>query len=145
MSIFSIFKNKPKEVIETKEEKVVIEKDIFDHYIENDLKVSYPLYIGSEVISVSNEPNSVSRGEIIYFETITKAKNIVPIVQFEDGKEFMCLSTLLPYTEEKYKILKELDKRGDKSAWNYVAPSWCQLEGIKFRNIENSIYKNSEI
>jgi|VirMetMinimDraft_7_1064189.scaffolds.fasta_scaffold07690_8 hypothetical protein len=116
---------------------VVTNKE-FNYYIKNDLKVSYKLGIGDRVIIVSNEPNGVSCGTLIRFEEISKAKNIVPLVQEDSGETYMVMGTLLPFDQEMYDILLPLST--DHSAWNYVSPSWVQLtDSTVYRNTENSI------
>tara|TARA_R110000772_G_scaffold9601_2_gene31415 strand:+ start:1087 stop:1533 length:447 start_codon:yes stop_codon:yes gene_type:complete len=110
----------------------------FNYFIKNDLKVSYKLGIGDRVIIVSNEPNGVSCGTLIGFEEITKAKNIVPLVQEDDGETFMVMGTLLPFDQEMYDILLPLST--DHSAWNYISPSWVQLtDSTVYRSQEDSI------
>ena len=37
----------------------------------------------------------------------------------------------------------KLDSRNDLSAYNFVSPSWCQIDnGEIFKNAEDSVWKN---
>lgn len=142
--MFSIFKKKViLPVVAVKETKKIITEDIFDYYIENDKKVSYPLYIDSRIIMVNNQINSLKKGIIVSFKTITLAKNIVPIVKYDgDDNEYMCLATLLPFEENMYNLLQELNSRNDLSAYNYISPSWIQShKGEIFKQTKDSLYK----
>lgn len=139
-SIFKRTKKEPKEIKKLSLPDVQVQE--FYYHIKNDLKVTYPLRPGDEVISVSNNIDGVSRGTLLRFTRITMAKNIVPIVRYEnDETEYICMGTLIPFDDEMYDTLKELESRGDSSAWNYVSPSWCQIDGEKFREKKNSIRK----
>lgn len=145
--MFGIFKNllkekdpiiTPKEIIEEP-----VTKDDFHYYIENDKEVRYPLYVGSRIISVSNQINSLQVGEIIGFDRITQGRNIVPLVRFDgDDTPRMCLSILIPYDDDMYNVLKDLDERNDMSCWNYVSPSWTQSpKGEIFKETRNSVFE----
>lgn len=143
--LFNLFGNKRKDdqvAVAQEEDPIVLEKE-FHHYKDNDVEVNYTLKVGDDVISVSNEPYSVKKGVIVRFEAITKARNIVPIVEYEGEGEFMCLSTLLPFDQEKYDFLLDLSKDGSHSAWNYVSPSWAQLStGKIFRETKDSVIES---
>lgn len=142
--MFNIFNKKKKTTKDVNVKKDEITNDIFNYHIENDMEVRYPLYVGSKVISVSNSVNSVRSGIIVRFDTITQTKNIVPIVKYDgDDEEYMCLVILIPYTQKMYDKLMDLDKRNDLSAFNFLAPSWCQItdKGEVFKFPEDSIWK----
>jgi len=144
--MFGIFKKKKKAIIETPIEvhEEEITQDDFHYWMENDMEVRYPLYVGSRIICVSNRINSVMKGTIVAFDTITQEKCIVPIVQFDgDENHYTCLGTLIPYTKKMYNKLMKLDKRNDYSAWNFVAPSWCQIKdkGEVFKLTKDSVRK----
>lgn len=135
MMNFNFFKKKNKvnneKVDEIIEEEVT--SDVFHYHKDNDIKISHTLKIGDRVIVISNEPNGVMSGELVNFDRITKARNIVPIVKGDlDDKFYMPFGLLLPFDQEMFDKLMSLSS--DKSAWNYLAPSWAQCEnGQKFR------------
>ena len=129
-------KNKPKlkkSLEQESEQEELVTEHNFHYFKGNDEKVVYTLKIGDKVISVGNEKGSLDIAHIVGFDRITMAKNIVPIIRTEDGKDLMALSTLIPYSDDMYNKLRELCDRNDLSHWNYIAGSWCQLDGEKFR------------
>lgn len=132
--------SKVSEVVE-EEDDVIITKQNFSYFIKNDLKVTYDLIVGDRVILVGNEKDSVTRGYIKEYMTITQAKNIVAVVTDEDTDvDYIAMGILIPYDEEMYDKLISLSST--YSAWNYVSPSWTQIkkDGSKvFRSTEDSL------
>lgn len=130
---FNFFKKKKKKDIKVEEIEEEVSEDIFHYHKDDDIKVSNTLKIGDKVIVISNEPNGVFSGELVNFDRITQARNVVPIVKSDiDEKFYMPFGLLLPFDQEMFDKLMSLSN--DKSAWNYLAPSWAQCEnGQKFR------------
>jgi hypothetical protein len=57
---------------------------------------------------VSNEDEPITRGRIIGFQRITQARQLVPLVRTEDGREVVCFSLILPYNAELKSTLERM-------------------------------------
>lgn len=60
---------------------------------------------------VSNEDEPIMRGRIVGFEEMTQAKQRIPRVRDEKGKEHICFGVILPYNEALKTMLEGLNHR----------------------------------
>lgn len=95
---------------------------------------------GMKVISRSNEPDPLMVGEIVRFETLNnkyKGNDAFPIFRdYKDDKEYISMTILMPYSDELFKKLKELEPI---EQYNYLVYPHGQLKekyGIKYRTFE---------
>ncbi len=74
-----------------------------------------PFYVPDElirgkVISISSH-DELNVGYIKGFSVHENSGSKLPIVEFEDGVEYLCFSMLIPYTERMYDLLEDLPKK----------------------------------
>jgi hypothetical protein len=65
-------------------------------------------YIGGTVISRSgDEEEPLKKGTLVRYED-HHSGSALPIVKFDDGKEYLCFTSLLPYTDALWKMLEPM-------------------------------------
>lgn len=81
-------------------------------------------WLDKKIISIDNGfetdslNNSLKVGKIVGFKRITKAKDLVPLVKYEEEKEVhISLSTIIQYSDSLLQILQKLDA---KERWQLV-------------------------
>jgi len=88
----------------------------------------YEDYRDVKVLVRSNEDEPLLVGTLVGYQTITQAKNIVPLVRY-DNKTFLCLGIVLPY-DEKF-----------ESFLNTISPNEQYRLCVKMRNLTQHLYR----
>jgi hypothetical protein len=77
----------------------------------DEVKTYSPGLLMGEVMVVSNEDQPIIRGRIIGFDEFTQAKQRIPRVRDEEGKEHICFGVILPYNDNLKTMLESLPYR----------------------------------
>lgn len=89
------------------------------HHIENVTRRTRESLVGAKVITKSNENEPYHIGTVMRFESVSKANNLLPIIAFNDGKEYLCMGAVVPLNKT---ILKKLVGLSNKEQWEFLAP-----------------------
>ena len=93
----------------------------------------------------SNEPNPLSIGTItrfdfskgFYYNNKINYSSILPIIKFEDNKEYLCFAIIKHYDVE---LMNKLNTMPSIEQYNYLANPHCQLKekyGVKYKTYNN--------
>jgi hypothetical protein len=67
--------------------------------------------IGNKVIVLSNSKPYVSVGIVKSFQAVSQSSNLLPIIEFETGIEFLCLGIVFPYDPDFCDMLASMGEK----------------------------------
>ena len=94
-------------------------------HIENITHRNRNSLVGARVICRSNENDPLWVGTLVCFQEVSQAKNQIPVVVDDNGKEWLIMGIVIPYNE---KILAEVKDMAPKEQWDYMVENRLGLK-----------------
>jgi hypothetical protein len=94
--------------------------------------------IGKRVFVRSNEDEPILVCDLIGVDFITKAQDPVPVIQRSDGKQFLTMGIVAPYTKELELIISKMNH---KEQWSFLSNYNINVSGHKSTRVKDEEQK----
>lgn len=68
-------------------------------------------FIGETVICLSNEPEPIVKGKLVFWTEVCASNQKLPVVELENGKQLIIFGHILPFTDELWNMMEKMNSK----------------------------------